>query len=1018
MNEITEGLHTLVERQRVNQDGKNVSNFSTNSHHKPQRTATTVVKPDFNKSSPKWKSGNVGTYTVNPINPVVSTTPMTSPTVKRCLFCNNEHLTYKCSTYPDHNNRIRRLQELHRCTRCTGPHDPNSCTVSLRMCNKCHKGRHHYSLCGSDQSRSTNSHKKTTNSTSVQYCKVHQDISVLATESNNTTTLPTAQLKLITKGSRISTRGLFDQGSQKTFISQQLVNQLKLKPIARVNLNISGFRPIMDLVTTRFASVLFGATSSPFLLQATLDTHLKKSNSPYKTEISNNLYVDNFQRTTYDENKLVVIYHEANRELLGANMPLQSWATNNKQLNQMIEEEFPDYKVPHKLKVFGMEWNTSTDKLNIKSVDFNHSPLTMRKLLSHVSKPFDPLGLLSPILIKGKLLMQECWQRNLRWDETLPEDLQEKWQQLIPDYNKLSILQFPRNTIGLNLPTNLHVFCNASGKAYGSVAYLVNTQQSFLLTSKDNPADYLSRGLTLKQLVKTEMWFNGPQWLVSGQWPQQKQQVIVTNVTTPVADPELPRILAINSHRYSNLSKLLRVTEMGFDFINKMGIKYQFPSSIKYWVKQAQQETYGKEYEHLPERLSKSLGIWLDSDNYNILRCGERLLHAEINLDTKNPILLPRHHIITKLIVLHYHEHNTLHGGVLDTLTEIRQRFWLPQGRYNVKSLIKFCVICKRYDARVCPYPGPPPLPKERVVHLRPFETTGVTYTGALILTGTPDKIPVKAYICLFTCATTRGVHLEVTSDMSAEAFLQAFRRFAARRSCPKLMISDNGSNFVAGEACLQEIWNHPEVHSVFKQRQCYWKFNPLRAPSHGGFFERMVGTVKKCLRKTLHRQKINLTELQTLVMEIEARVDNRPLTYLTEDFSQREPLSPSHLMHGGLLSPLISLGDEDPADRDLVLVDSDGPRSDWPIGKIVDIHPDRRGILRIVKVQCRGTTTLKTLEKLVPLELAEHECSTDIPVPQVSENNDSTQQSTRPSRVAAQNCKQKLKQYFDSIQE
>ncbi|XP_069194266.1 uncharacterized protein [Procambarus clarkii] len=359
-------------------------------------------------------------------------------------------------------------------------------------------------------------------------------------------------------------------------------------------------------------------------------------------------------------------------------MSLQSWASNNKQLNQMIEEEFPDYKVPHKLKVLGMEWNTSTDKLNIKSVDFNHSPLTMRKLLSHVSKPFDPLGLLSPIHIKGKLLMQECWQRNLRWDETLPEDLQGKWQQLIPDYNKLSILQFPRNTLGLNLPTNLHVFCNASGKAYGSVAYIVNTQQSFLLTSKamvapikrrslpqmeltallvgvrlahcliktlsnvhlgeivvwsdneavlqwvkndnnktpyvsnrvkeirelsagyksrhvptkDNPADYLPRGLTLKQLVKTEMWFNGPQWLVRGQWPQQKPQVIVTNVTTSVVDPEPPRILAINPHRYSNLSKLLRVTEMVFDFMNKMGIKYRFPSAIKYWVKQAQQETY------------------------------------------------------------------------------------------------------------------------------------------------------------------------------------------------------------------------------------------------------------------------------------------------------------------------------------------------------------------------------------------------------------------------------------------
>ncbi|XP_069158336.1 uncharacterized protein [Procambarus clarkii] len=201
-----------------------------------------------------------------------------------------------------------------------------------------------------------------------------------------------------------------------------------------------------------------------------------------------------------DKNKLVEIYHEFNRELLGATMPLQSWASNNKQLNQIIEEEFPDYKVLHKLKVLGMKWNTSTDQLNIKSVEIKHSPLTMRKL-SHVSKPFDPLGLLSPILIKGKLLMQECWQRNLGWDETLPEDLQEKGQQLIPDYHKLTILQFPRNALGLNLPTNLHVFCDALGKVYDSVAYLVNTQQLFLLTSKARVAPIKKRSPSQMELT-------------------------------------------------------------------------------------------------------------------------------------------------------------------------------------------------------------------------------------------------------------------------------------------------------------------------------------------------------------------------------------------------------------------------------------------------------------------------------------------------------------------------------------
>ncbi|XP_069168896.1 uncharacterized protein [Procambarus clarkii] len=113
--------------------------------------------------------------------------------------------------------------------------------------------------------------------------------------------------------------------------------------------------PNSDVITYRFASVLFWATSSPFLLQATLDIHLKKSTSSYMAEISNNLYVDNFQGNTNDENKLVEIYHEANRELLGSNMPLQSWASNNQQLNQIIEKEFPENQVANKLKALGME---------------------------------------------------------------------------------------------------------------------------------------------------------------------------------------------------------------------------------------------------------------------------------------------------------------------------------------------------------------------------------------------------------------------------------------------------------------------------------------------------------------------------------------------------------------------------------------------------------------------------------------------------------------------------------------
>ncbi|XP_069184608.1 uncharacterized protein [Procambarus clarkii] len=154
-----------------------------------------------------------------------------------------------------------------------------------------------------------------------------------------------------------------------------------------------------------------------------------------------------------------------------------------------------------------------------------------------------------------------------------------------------------------------------------------------------------------------------------------------------------------------------------------------------------------------------------------------------------------------------------------------------------------------------------------------------------------------------------------MTPDMSAGAFLQVFRRFASCRSCPKLMISDNGSNLVAGEACLRKIWNHPKVRTALNQRQCHWKFIPPRAPWHRGFYERMIGMVKRSLWKTLHCHKVDLQELQTVAIEIEARVNNRPLSYVSDDVLQCEPLRPAHLMYGRPLSTLVSLTDEEPED-------------------------------------------------------------------------------------------------------
>ncbi len=144
-------------------------------------------------------------------------------------------------------------------------------------------------------------------------------------------------------------------------------------------------------------------------------------------------------------------------------------------------------------------------------------------------------------------------------------------------------------------------------------------------------------------------------------------------------------------------------------------------------------------------------------------------------------------------------------------------------------------------------YPGPRNLPPERVSLGKSFEITGVNYTGAVIITGEGD-IPKKIYICLFTC-----VHLEVPEDLSSETFLQLFRIFAARSSCPHLIINDIATNAIGTATFIKDVINDPEVKQTITKRQCRWKFIIPRTPWQNGFTERMIELVKNCLKKTLH---------------------------------------------------------------------------------------------------------------------------------------------------------------------
>ena len=235
------------------------------------------------------------------------------------------------------------------------------------------------------------------------------------------------------------------------------------------------FDPNSNIITYRFCSMLFGVTSSPFLLQATLDFHLQKRVSPYKDLIRENFYVDNLVGSLNLESSLLEYYQDANKILLSANMPLREWSSCSKLLQTQIRGDQNGVQTDS-VKLLGLQWNTENDTLQLHPVQFDSNPgipQTKRKLLSDVSKVFDPLQICTPVTIRSRILLQRAWKLKIGWDEPLPDEFHNIWKTLAEDLSQLSSIQIPRKSCDQDSSTHLVIFCDASTTAYGVVAYAV-----------------------------------------------------------------------------------------------------------------------------------------------------------------------------------------------------------------------------------------------------------------------------------------------------------------------------------------------------------------------------------------------------------------------------------------------------------------------------------------------------------------------------------------------------------------
>lgn len=820
-----------------------------------------------------------------------------------------------------------------------------------------------------------------------------------------------------------------------------------------------------EVRTLKFTRVVFGVSASPFLLNATLRHHLKKYMATHPElvkRISESIYVDDVVSGAETEEEAFTMYRESKAMLHAGGLNLRKFNTNSSELRERIHQEesighFGPDSTPHsdetyshtmlggaqcmaagEQKTLGVRWCVKTDHfiLDVSEVGRQARKLvpTKRHIVSLVGRIYDPLGFLSPVVIRLKSLFQELCELKLEWDEPLTGAPLRRWESMVADLQADQQVRVPRYLlceVHHEVDSySLIGFCDASKKAYAAVVYLrVKTKEGLhvkFLTSKtrvnplqpqtiprlellsallltrllvsvekglesrlplsettcytdskvalhwiqgadkewkqfvqnrtveirtllpnamwvhcagrDNPADLPSRGMSFTQLTTSDLWRRGPDWLTSAElsvcregdptcMPEECIQelrakdrrllhsLVVFEPTTRIGQ-------LIQCEHFSSAQRLLRVTAYVLLAAEKFKKKLRETTTLTvpllnqaetFWVKEAQT--------HLVKCIQfhdwkKQLSLFIDPEG--VWRCGGRLSNADIPYMTRHPVLLPRDHPLTELLVLKAHA-RVLHNGIRETLTEVRARYWILKGRSLVKRVLRKCLVCKRFEGRPYSAPIPPPLPDFRVRMDAPFASTGVDFAGPLYVKVKGNSKSTKVWICLYTCCTVRAVHLDLVPDLTSSSFLRSLKRFAARRGLPRRIISDNGKTFKAAAKTIQAVTNSREVQEHLAGLGVEWKFNVERAPWWGGIFERMVRSTKRCLKKIIGRAKLTYDELLTSLIEVEMVINSRPLTYVSPDDLQ-EPLTPAHFLTGRRILSLpdgIGCGD-DPDDEDV----------------------------------------------------------------------------------------------------
>ncbi|VDI04630.1 Hypothetical predicted protein [Mytilus galloprovincialis] len=246
----------------------------------------------------------------------------------------------------------------------------------------------------------------------------------------------------------------------------------------------------------RFCRVPFGVISSPFLLAATIEHHVDMYNTPIAEKIKNNIYVDNLISGCESVPEALKFYSDTKDIFKEAAMNLREWISNSSSINELLPAS--DRTDALQVSVLGHIWNIEDDKVAVKPSKFTVCPgkTTKRRTLMELAEIFDPIGLFSPIIISGKMFVQDLWKRNLQWDDELSTEDLSKWINISTELKRVSEVFIPRcvylHSVLNDKTCKLLCFCDASARAYSAAVYLHQTcgqsSRSDLIFSKSRLA--------------------------------------------------------------------------------------------------------------------------------------------------------------------------------------------------------------------------------------------------------------------------------------------------------------------------------------------------------------------------------------------------------------------------------------------------------------------------------------------------------------------------------------------------